>query len=104
MLSVANGKLAWIEPSYANISVSTYKVGDIYYNRSGMPEGVVIEVSSVGRYGKIISLKEIENKVWSTEYESVDVTNDTDGAGEYEHDKTAFGLEHKISGICKCSR
>lgn len=45
-----------------------------------MPEGVVIEVSSVGRYGKIISLKEIENKVWSTEYESVDVTNDTDGA------------------------
>ena len=80
VLSVANGKLAWIEPSYANISVSTYKVGDIYYNRSGMPEGVVIEVSSVGRYGKIISLKEIENKVWSTEYESVDVTNDTDGA------------------------
>lgn len=80
VLSVANGKLAWIEPSYANISASTYKVGDIYYNRSGMPEGVVIEVSSVGRYGKIISLKEIENKVWSTEYESVDVTNDTDGA------------------------
>ena len=80
VLSVANGKLAWIEPSYANISVSTYKVGDIYYNRSGMPEGVVIEVSSVGRYGKIISLKEIENKVWRTEHESVDVTNDTDGA------------------------
>ena len=60
VLSVANGKLTWIEPSYANTSASTYKVGDIYYNRSGMPEGVVIEVSSVGRYGKIISLKEIE--------------------------------------------
>lgn len=80
VLSVANGKLTWIEPSYANTSASTYKVGDIYYNRSGMPEGVVIEVSSVGRYGKIISLKEIENKVWSTVYESANVTNDTDGA------------------------
>ena len=80
VLSVANGKLTWIEPSYANTSASTYKVGDIYYNRSGMPEGVVIEVSSVGRYGKIISLKEIENRAWSTVYESANVTNDTDGA------------------------
>ena len=69
-----------------------------------MPEGVVIE-SLVGRYGKIISLKEIENKVWSNgNNESVDVTNDTDGAENMSMIKRLLDSEHKISGICKCSR
>lgn len=79
VLSVANGKLTWIEPSFANTSASTYKVGDVYYNREGIPEGVVIEVSTVGRYGKILSLKEVSEKAWSTGSETTDATDATDG-------------------------
>ncbi len=79
VLSVANGKLTWIEPSFANTSASTYKVGDVYYNRNGMPEGVVIEVSTVGRYGKILSLKEASDKQWSTKIEETGATNAGDG-------------------------
>ncbi|WP_297930658.1 hypothetical protein [uncultured Coprobacter sp.] len=79
VLSVANGKLAWIEPSFANTSASTYKVGDVYYDRNGMPEGIVIEVSTVGRYGKILSLKETSGKQWSIGHKTTGATNESDG-------------------------
>lgn len=79
VLSVADGKLTWIEPSYANTSASTYKIGDIFYARNGLPEGVIIEVSTVGRYGKIISLQETANKKWSTSHKTSGTTSETDG-------------------------
>lgn len=65
-LAIANGKLAWTEPSFANTSASTYKVGDIYYDMvTKEPAGVVFEVSTVGRYSKIIALEDLSAK-WAT--------------------------------------
>lgn len=58
MLTIAGGKLAWIDPSFTTTAANTYRVGEIYKNANGEPEGVVVEVSSVGRYAKIASLKE----------------------------------------------
>ncbi len=63
-LAVSNGKLTWLDPSFANTSATTYKVGDIYLDSNGNPEGIVFELSTVGRYAKIVSLEEFSNIAW----------------------------------------
>jgi hypothetical protein len=57
-LAIADGKLTWTEPSFANTSASTYQVGDVFYGIGGTPEGVVVELSLTGRYAKIMALTE----------------------------------------------
>ncbi|MDD7528956.1 MAG: hypothetical protein PUK04_05790, partial [Bacteroidales bacterium] len=41
-----------------------YKVGDIYFNAAGEAEGVVCELSTVGRYAKIIGLNDYTSVQW----------------------------------------
>ena len=66
VLTVASGKLAWIDPSFANTSATTYQVGDIYYGTDGNAEGVVFELSTVGRYAKIVALHDLAAVAWDT--------------------------------------
>jgi hypothetical protein len=63
MLTVADGKLAWIDPSFSNTNAYTYAIGDVFVNSGGMPEGIVVELSLTGRYAKIIALTE-STLVW----------------------------------------
>lgn len=64
MLTVAGGKLAWIDPSFTSTAANTYKVGEVY-EENGSAVGVIVEVSSVGRYATIMSLQEFTAK-WDT--------------------------------------
>lgn len=103
MLAIADGSLAWIDPSYANTAAGTYAVGDIYYEE-GVPAGIVVQSSSIGRMGKIIALTDAGKTAWSSgEYaatgakdldfgqnnlNTVKLYDPTDWATKYE----AFGL------------
>ncbi len=69
MLTVAGGKLTWIDASFTSTAANTYRVGEVY-EENGKPEGVVVEVSSTGRYAKIASLTEYKAK-WDTTTNSV---------------------------------
>lgn len=108
MLTIAGGKLAWIDPSFASTAANTYKVGEIY-EVNGQPQGVVVEVSSVGRYAKIASITEYQAK-WAVldnpdDTVFVNVTSTTDGAGNtvqiesingYETAYPAFGVYNAL--------
>lgn len=61
MLTVAGGKLTWIDASFTSTAANTYRVGEVY-EENGKPAGVVVEVSSTGRYAKIASLTEYKAK------------------------------------------
>jgi hypothetical protein len=103
MLAIADGQLTWIDPSYANTVAGTYAVGDIYYE-DGMPVGVVVQSSSIGRMGKIIALTDAGKTAWSSSdkvstgakdldfgqnnLNTVKLYDPTDWATKYE----AFGL------------
>ena len=65
MLAIADGQLTWIDPSYANTVAGTYAVGDIYYEE-GVPVGIVVQSSSIGRMGKIIALTDAGKTAWSS--------------------------------------
>lgn len=65
MLAIADGSLAWIDPSYANTAAGTYALGDIYYEE-GVPVGIVVQSSSIGRMGKIIALTDAGKTAWSS--------------------------------------
>jgi hypothetical protein len=64
VLAIANGRPTWIEPVFTNNEASTYQVGDVFYDSSGNPEGVVFELSLAGRYAKIVSLTESVGAAW----------------------------------------
>ena len=103
MLAIADGQLTWIDPSYANTVAGTYAVGDIYYEE-GVPVGIVVQSSSIGRMGKIIALTDAGKTAWSSNEKTetgatdkdfgmnnlnaVKSYNPTDWATKYE----AFGL------------
>ena len=63
-LAIADGQLSWVDPDWANTTATTYKVGDIYFNAAGEAEGVVCELSTVGRYAKIIGLNDYTSVQW----------------------------------------
>ena len=63
-LAIADGQLSWVDPDWANTTATTYKVGDIYFNAAGEAEGVVCELSTVGRYAKIIGLNDYTSVKW----------------------------------------
>lgn len=66
VLTVAGGRLAWVDPSFSSVAANTYKVGEMYVE-DGKNVGVVVEVSSVGRYAKIASLRNYGKRQWCTE-------------------------------------
>lgn len=57
MLTIAGGKLAWIDPSFTTTAANTYSAGEIYMENDSAI-GIVVEVSSVGRYATIAELTE----------------------------------------------
>ena len=63
-LAIADGQLSWVDPDWANTTATTYKVGDIYFNAAGEAEGVVCELSTVGRFAKIIGLNDYTSVKW----------------------------------------
>ena len=63
-LAIADGQLAWVEPDWANTTATTYKVGDIYFNAAGEAEGIVCELSTVGRFAKIVGLTDFASVKW----------------------------------------
>ncbi|MGN0187586.1 MAG: hypothetical protein ACI392_07580 [Paludibacteraceae bacterium] len=63
-LAIADGQLAWVEPDWANTTATTYKVGDIYFNAAGEAEGIVCELSTVGRFAKIVGLTDFASVQW----------------------------------------
>lgn len=83
MLTIAGGRLAWIDPSFASTAANTYKVGEVY-EENGVPQGVVVEVSSAGRYAKIAALKEYRSLAWSSlaldQLVATGAASQTDGA------------------------
>lgn len=58
-------------------NIEVYKVGDYY--RKGSAEGIVFEVDSTGRHGKIVSLKE-EKVQWGTYDKFFGMLSTSDGA------------------------
>lgn len=106
MLTVAGGKLSWIDPSFASTAANTYKVGEIY-EVDGQPQGIVVEVSSVGRYAKIASLTEYQAKwaAFDSADDMVNATSSTDGMANtalvksivgYETQYPAFGVYNEL--------
>lgn len=67
VLAVSDGRLSWLDPSFGTISASTYRVGDIFYGSDGSPEGIMFELSTAGRYGKIVSLWEATESAWAVD-------------------------------------
>ena len=63
-LAIADGQLAWVDPDWANTTATTYKVGDIYFNAAGEAEGIVCELSTVGRFAKIVGLTDFASVQW----------------------------------------
>ena len=63
-LAIADGQLSWVDPDWANTTATTYKVGDIYFNAAGEAEGVVCELSTVGRFAKIVGLTDFASVKW----------------------------------------
>ncbi len=63
-LAIADGQLAWVDPDWANTTATTYKVGDIYFNAAGEAEGIVCELSTVGRFAKIVGLTDFASVKW----------------------------------------
>ncbi|MDL2323370.1 DUF1566 domain-containing protein [Bacteroidales bacterium OttesenSCG-928-A17] len=111
VLGIASGKITWLEPSFANVSASTYQVGDIYYN-NGIPEGIVFEVSLAGRYGKVMSFNEYAGKKWclysykieeeDKEAEFINATNTTDGLynSNIVKGKTNWTIDYPAFFVC----
>ncbi|GHT31533.1 hypothetical protein FACS189434_01460 [Bacteroidia bacterium] len=63
VLVSVKGRLEWKDiTTLTNTGNDLYQVGDVFLSY-GEPEGIVIEVSEVGQYAKILSLKEY-NVVW----------------------------------------
>ena len=63
-LAIADGQLSWVDPDWANTTATTYKVGDIYFNAAGEAEGIVCELSTVGRFAKIVGLTDFASVQW----------------------------------------
>ncbi len=63
-LAIADGQLSWVDPDWANTTATTYKVGDIYFNAAGEAEGIVCELSTVGRFAKIVGLTDFASVKW----------------------------------------
>ena len=81
-----------------------YEIGS-YYNQNGK-EGVVFEVDSSGKHGKIVNLKDSQDKLyWSTYYlddlsdDRVDANSDTDG----EYNTNAIKRRHDWRNRCKAA-
>lgn len=91
MLTVAGGRLAWIDPSFVSTAANTYKVGEIY-EVAGKPEGIVVEVSSTGRYALIASLDEYDAS-YSTVQSLIGATNREDGQANTNLVKSISGWE-----------
>lgn len=97
MLTIAGGRLAWVDPSFTSTAANTYKVGEVYNNEKGEPEGIVVEVSSTGRYAKIASLQEYDPAAWallSSERDSlIGATSKTDGLANTMSIKSQMGWQ-----------
>jgi hypothetical protein len=57
VLTTVAGQLLWRDGFLLSGDGDAYEVGDIYYD-NGDPQGVVVEVSALGQYAKIIALVE----------------------------------------------
>lgn len=97
MLTVAGGKLTWIDPSFTSTAANTYRVGEVY-EENGVPVGVVVEVSSTGRYAKIASLTEYKAQ-WDTAGEAAMASGAesmSDGAANSTTIRNIEGYEEKF--------
>ena len=101
MLAVVDGKLAWIEPSFTNPSATTYKLGDVFYE-DGVATGVVTNVSTVGRFGYVLSFTQIEDAAWSVEpLVFADMTDDNDGLNNLNSLKMVSGWTTSFPGFAQ---
>lgn len=76
ILSVSNGKLNWIEPSFI-VNTEAYSEGEVFY-KNGKAEGIIIESNKMTRSGLLLALHD-NTVAWGTQKKHMNATNTTDG-------------------------
>ena len=83
----------------------TYKVGD-YYN-DGVREGVVFEVSTDGKHGKIVSMMQSKFLRWTSDDTErrrlIGADSETDGAANMAKVKAISGWQDKFPAFAWCA-